>query len=97
MILLFILDIFLYSIYSIHIPLVLLLLPLEKKPYNIIFIMIILLLIDTHYWLLFLAFMLIYFINILLRRNIKLNVYTYLIILVIDFIVYYLSIGLVNI
>lgn len=96
MIILFILDILLYSTISINIPLILILFPFEKNILNISIISILLLLIDLHYWVFILILFIIFFINQLIKSKLRFNLYTYLIILTMDFIFYYLFVGVIN-
>lgn len=96
MIILFILDILLYSTISINIPLILILFPFEKNILNISIISILLLLIDLHYWVFILILFIIFFINQLIKSKLRFNLYTYLIILTIDFIFYYLFVGVIS-
>lgn len=96
MIILFILDILLYSTISINIPLILILFPFEKNILNISIISILLLLIDLHYWVFILILFIIFFINQLIKSKLRFNLYTYLIILTMDFIFYYLFVGVIS-
>ena len=97
MIILFILDVLIYSVTSINIPLILFLFPFKKNILNIIIISIVLLLIDLHYWAFIITLITIYLINLVLKKEMRFNVYTYYILLVIDYLLYYLFVGIIKI
>lgn len=96
MIILFLLDILIYSVTSINIPLIIFLLPFEKNIFNIILISIVLILIDIHYWMLIVIILILFMLNYVLKRQFRLTIYTYFILLIFDFMFYYLFTGLIK-